>query len=101
MIKENVLYITKISKKNDVYTIRGTIDFDIVKCILVQDKVLKRKNPPKFIVKLFERGNYKGKKLLLDTTNSKYIFNKIIDGGEEYYLPVEVYGRMRIIKIIK
>jgi len=101
MQKEDVLWITKISKKDDVYTIRGTIDFDIVKCMVRQDKVLKRKNPPKFIVKLYESGNYKGKKLLVDTTKSKYSFEEIIVGREEYYLPVRVYGRMKIIKIIK
>jgi len=101
MAKEDVLNITNILKKDDVYTIRGTIDFDIIKCMLVQDKVLKRKNPPKFIVNLYKNGNYKGKKLLLDTTNSKYIFDEIIDNREEYYLPVGVYGRIKIIKILK
>jgi len=100
-MKEDVLNITKISKKDDVYTIRGTIDFNIVKCMLVQNKVLKRKNPTKFIVKLYESGKFKGKKLLLDTTNSKYVFDEIIDNREEYYLPVGVYGRMKIVKIIK
>ena len=100
-MKEDILNITKISKKDDIYTIRGTIEFNIVKCMLVQDKVIKRKNPPKFIVKLYKSGNYKGKKLLLDTTNSKYIFDEIIDNREEYYLPVGVYGRMKIVKIIK
>jgi hypothetical protein len=101
MEKEDVLEITSISKKDDIYTIRGTIDFNIVKCMISQSKVLKRKNPPKFIVNLYERGNYKGKKLLLDTSNSKYIFDEIIDNREEYYLPVAVYGRMKILKILK
>ena len=99
--KEDVLNIIKISKKDDVYIIRGTIDFNIVKCMISQSKVLKRKDPPKFIVKLYESGNYKEKKLLLDTTNSKYVFDEIIDNREEYYLPVGVYGRMKIIKVLK
>jgi len=100
-MKEDVLNITKISKKDDVYTIRGIISFNIVKCMISQVKVLRRKNPPKFIVKLYESGKYKGKKLLLDTTNSKYVFDEIIDNREEYYLPVSVYGRMKMVKILK
>jgi len=101
MKKEDVLNITNISKKDDIYTIRGTIDFNIVKCMISQKKVLKRKNPPQFIVKLYEKGNFKGKKLLLDTTNSKYVFDEIIDNREEYYLPIRVHGTMEIIKILK
>lgn len=101
MKKEDVLNIKNISKNGDIYLIRGTIDFNIVKCMISQNKILKRKKPPKFIVKLYESGNYKGKKLLLDTTNSKYVFDEIIDNREEYYLPVGVYGRMKIIKVLK
>ncbi|PIQ08610.1 MAG: hypothetical protein COW71_11085 [Ignavibacteriales bacterium CG18_big_fil_WC_8_21_14_2_50_31_20] len=101
MKKEDVLNITNISKKDDIYTIRGTIDVNIVKCMISQNKVLKRKNPPKFIVRLYEKGNFKGKKLLLDMTNSKYVFDEIIDNREEYYLPIRVHGRMKIIKILK
>ena len=101
MLNEDVLNITKISKKDDVYTIRGTIEFNIVKCMISQYKVLRRNNPPKFIVKLYESGNFKGKKLLLDTTNSKYVFDEIIDNREEYYLPVGVYGKMKIVELLK
>ncbi|MFH2031490.1 MAG: hypothetical protein ABIJ40_12890 [Bacteroidota bacterium] len=100
MDKNELLHITKISKKGNVYTIRGTIDFNIVKCILVQNKVFKRKNPPMFLIKLYVSGNYKGKKLLLDTSKSKYVFEEIIDAREEYYLPVGVYGSVEILKIM-
>jgi len=99
-MKEDVLNITKISKKDDVYIIRGTINFNIVKCILVQDKVIKRKNPPKFIVKLYKSGKFKGEKLLLDTSKSKYVFDYITDAGEEYYLPSGVYGNVKLLKML-
>jgi hypothetical protein len=100
MNKSDVLNISNIPKKDNIYTISGSIDFNIVKCIIVQYKILKRKNPPIFISKLNESGNYRGKKLLLDTTYSKYVFEQILDNGEEYYLPVGVYGRMKIVKIL-
>jgi len=29
------------------------------------------------------------------------VFDEIIDNREEYYLPVRVYGRMKIINIVK
>ena len=100
MNKSEILKIISIEKRKDIFTIKGEIDFDIVKCLTSQSIILKRRNPPNFILKLFKDGKYKNIKVLVDSSKCKYSFTKINDFDEEYYLPCSLSGRMKLIKLL-
>ncbi len=101
MQKSEILKITNIEKAKDIFFIKGEIDFDLVKCITSQTVILKRKNPPDFIIKLFKEGNYKNKKVIVDTTKCKYSFIEVNDYNEEYFLPCSLSGKIEFVKLYK
>jgi len=101
MQKTEILRLTNIEQRNDTFYIKGEIDFDLVKCITSQTVILKRKNPPDFIIKLFKEGNFKNKKVIVDTTKCNYSFTEINDFNEEYFLPSSLSGKIEFVKLYK